>query len=51
MPAITIPAGRAPNGLPLGMQLIATFEADEQLMAWAKQVMERIPEPVDADVL
>jgi Asp-tRNA(Asn)/Glu-tRNA(Gln) amidotransferase A subunit family amidase len=51
MPAITIPAGRAQNGLPLGMQLIAPYEADEQLMAWAKQVMERIPEPVDADVL
>jgi len=51
MPAITIPAGRAQNGLPLGMQLVAPFEADEQLMAWAKQVMERVPEPVDADVL
>jgi Asp-tRNA(Asn)/Glu-tRNA(Gln) amidotransferase A subunit family amidase len=51
MPAITLPAGRAQNGLPLGMQLIAPFEADEQLMAWAKQVMERVPEPVDADVL
>lgn len=51
MPTITIPAGHAQNGLPLGMQLIAPFEADEQLMAWAKQVMERIPEPVDADIL
>lgn len=50
MPAITIPAGRAQNGLPLGLQLVAPFEADEQLMAWAKQVMERVPEPVDADV-
>jgi len=51
LPAITIPAGRAQNGLPLGMQLVAHFEADEQLLAWAKQVMERVPEPVDADVL
>jgi Asp-tRNA(Asn)/Glu-tRNA(Gln) amidotransferase A subunit family amidase len=50
MPAITLPAGRAQNGMPLGMQLIAPFEADEQLMAWAVQVMERVPEPVDADV-
>ena len=49
MPAITIPAGRAQSGMPLGMQLIAPFEADEQLMAWAKQVMDRVPEPVDAD--
>ena len=51
MPAITLPAGRAQNGMPLGMQLIAPFDADEQLMAWALQVMERVPEPVDADVL
>jgi Asp-tRNA(Asn)/Glu-tRNA(Gln) amidotransferase A subunit family amidase len=51
MPAITIPAGRAQNGMPLGMQLVAPYEADEQLMAWAKQVMERVPEPVDADVI
>jgi Asp-tRNA(Asn)/Glu-tRNA(Gln) amidotransferase A subunit family amidase len=50
MPAITLPAGRAQNGMPLGMQLVAPFEADEQLMAWATQVMERVPEPVDADV-
>lgn len=50
MPAISLPAGRAQNGLPLGMQLIAPFEADEQLMAWAKQVMDRVPEPVDADM-
>jgi Asp-tRNA(Asn)/Glu-tRNA(Gln) amidotransferase A subunit family amidase len=49
MPAITLPAGRSQNGLPLGMQLVAHFEADEQLMAWAKQVMDRVPEPVDAD--
>jgi Asp-tRNA(Asn)/Glu-tRNA(Gln) amidotransferase A subunit family amidase len=49
MPVITLPAGRSQSGLPLGMQLVAPFEADEQLMAWAKQVMERMPEPVDAD--
>ena len=50
MPAITIPAGRSQNGLPLGLQLIAPFEADEQLLAWTAQVVERVPEPVDADV-
>lgn len=50
MPAITLPAGRAQNGLPLGIQLVAPFGADEQLLAWASQVMERVPEPVDADV-
>ena len=50
MPAITIPAGRAANGLPLGLQLIAPFGADEQLLAWTALVMDRMPEPVDADV-
>ena len=50
MPAISLPAGKAQNGLPLGIQLVAPFGADEQLLAWASQVMERIPEPVDADV-
>jgi Asp-tRNA(Asn)/Glu-tRNA(Gln) amidotransferase A subunit family amidase len=49
MPAITLPAGRAQNGMPLGLQLVAPFEADEQLLAWATLVMERVPEPVDAD--
>jgi Asp-tRNA(Asn)/Glu-tRNA(Gln) amidotransferase A subunit family amidase len=35
MPAITVPAGRAANGLPLGMQLVARFDADEELLLWA----------------
>jgi Asp-tRNA(Asn)/Glu-tRNA(Gln) amidotransferase A subunit family amidase len=50
MPALTLPAGRARNGLPLGMQLVARFGADEQLMAWAAHVQERMPEPVDVDI-
>ncbi len=50
MPALTLPAGRARNGLPLGMQLVAPFGADEQLIAWAAYVMERMPEPVDVDI-
>jgi Asp-tRNA(Asn)/Glu-tRNA(Gln) amidotransferase A subunit family amidase len=35
MPAITVPAGCAPNGLPLGLQLVARCGQDEQLLAWA----------------
>ncbi|MCA1725650.1 MAG: amidase, partial [Thermomicrobia bacterium] len=35
MPALTVPAGRAANGLPLGFQCIARADADEQLLAWA----------------
>lgn len=36
LPALTLPAGRAENGLPLGMQFAARFMADEQLLAWAE---------------
>jgi Asp-tRNA(Asn)/Glu-tRNA(Gln) amidotransferase A subunit family amidase len=35
VPALTIPAGKAANGLPLGLQLIAPFDGDERLLAWA----------------
>lgn len=35
VPSIALPAGRAANGLPLGLQCAARFGADEQLMVWA----------------
>jgi Asp-tRNA(Asn)/Glu-tRNA(Gln) amidotransferase A subunit family amidase len=35
MPAITVPAGSAANGLPLGLQCVAAFMSDESLLAWA----------------
>jgi Asp-tRNA(Asn)/Glu-tRNA(Gln) amidotransferase A subunit family amidase len=38
MPAITLPAGKAANGLPLGLQFVARYMRDEQLLAWAKSV-------------
>ncbi len=38
LPTITLPAGRAENGLPLGLQCIADFMADEQLVAWAEKL-------------
>jgi Asp-tRNA(Asn)/Glu-tRNA(Gln) amidotransferase A subunit family amidase len=34
LPAITIPAGLATNGLPLGLQCVAAAMADEQLLSW-----------------
>jgi Asp-tRNA(Asn)/Glu-tRNA(Gln) amidotransferase A subunit family amidase len=40
MPAITLPCGHAPNGLPLGLQLVAATMADEQLLAWAEKLAE-----------
>ncbi|HLX56236.1 MAG TPA: amidase [Ktedonobacteraceae bacterium] len=36
MPAVSLPAGRAINGLPLGFQCVGRFMHDEQLLAWAE---------------
>jgi len=36
MPAITLPAGTADNGLPVGLQVVARFMADEDLLAWSE---------------
>ncbi|CAN5875227.1 amidase [soil metagenome] len=40
LPAITIPAGRAANNLPLGLQMIARFGDDERLLGWAQGIAE-----------
>lgn len=42
LPAITVPAGRAASGLPLGLQCVAAFMADEQLLAWAVPLAEAL---------
>jgi Asp-tRNA(Asn)/Glu-tRNA(Gln) amidotransferase A subunit family amidase len=36
LPVVTVPAGLAANGLPLGLQCAARSMADEQLLAWAE---------------
>ncbi len=36
MPAISLPAGSAANGLPLGFQCIGRFMQDERLLAWSE---------------
>ncbi|MEZ4770387.1 MAG: amidase family protein [Caldilineales bacterium] len=41
MPAATLPAGLAGNGLPLGLQLVARFGEDEALLGWAELISER----------
>jgi Asp-tRNA(Asn)/Glu-tRNA(Gln) amidotransferase A subunit family amidase len=38
LPCVTIPAGRDPAGLPLGLQAIAPIGQDEQLLAWTSQL-------------
>ena len=40
MPALTVPAGKASNGLPLGLQMVARADGDELLLAWAAPIAE-----------
>jgi Asp-tRNA(Asn)/Glu-tRNA(Gln) amidotransferase A subunit family amidase len=42
MPAITLPVGWAENGLPLGLQLVAPFGADEYLLSWSQMLADRL---------
>ena len=42
VPALTLPAGKAANGLPLGLQLVAPFGQDERLLAWAGMVEDAL---------
>lgn len=35
LPTVTVPAGKTDNGLPLGVQCVAPFGADEDLLAWS----------------
>jgi Asp-tRNA(Asn)/Glu-tRNA(Gln) amidotransferase A subunit family amidase len=38
MPAITLPAGRAGDGLPVGLQLVGESDEDELLLAWSELI-------------
>jgi len=42
MPVITLPCGRSDYGLPLGLQFIAPFGADELLLSWAEMLANRM---------
>lgn len=35
LPSVSLPAGRAENGLPLGVQCVAAAGADERLLTWS----------------
>jgi Asp-tRNA(Asn)/Glu-tRNA(Gln) amidotransferase A subunit family amidase len=41
-PAVALPAGRGPRGLPLGIQLLAPKGGDDALLATAAWVDERL---------
>lgn len=40
LPALSLPAGRAKNGLPLGLQCVGGWQRDEQLLAWGRAMAE-----------
>ncbi len=44
MPCLTLPAGRGPDGLPVGVQLVARRHADEHLIAVGLWVESRLGE-------
>ncbi|MDZ7728719.1 MAG: amidase [Dehalococcoidia bacterium] len=47
-PAVSIPCGLSPEGMPLGLQLVAPNQADESLLAaagWCEDVLGRLPAP------
>jgi Asp-tRNA(Asn)/Glu-tRNA(Gln) amidotransferase A subunit family amidase len=35
VPCVTLPFGTGPSGLPLGVQLVGSFDGDSELLAWA----------------
>jgi Asp-tRNA(Asn)/Glu-tRNA(Gln) amidotransferase A subunit family amidase len=47
MPAISLPAGHAANGLPLGLQCVGAYMADESLLEWAVPLAKIICESGD----
>ncbi len=38
LPAVTLPAGVARNGLPLGLQMVGKWMEDEKLLSWSGQI-------------
>ncbi len=38
LPAISVPSGYASNGLPIGLQIVAGWQEDERLLAWAREI-------------
>ena len=44
-PAITLPGGKTAAGLPLGLQVVARFGADEELLRWAEQFEKALSSP------
>jgi len=45
LPAINLPFGEDPEGLPLGVQLVSRWYDDERLLAWATMIESELREP------
>ncbi len=43
VPCVTLPCGRGAAGLPLGVQLVGAFDADQPLLAWARWAEAYLP--------
>jgi aspartyl-tRNA(Asn)/glutamyl-tRNA(Gln) amidotransferase subunit A len=43
VPALNVPIGVSRSGLPIGAHLVAAFGADEQLLAFAREISDAIP--------
>jgi Asp-tRNA(Asn)/Glu-tRNA(Gln) amidotransferase A subunit family amidase len=50
MPAISLPAGYAANGLPLGLQCVGAFMADESLLEWTIPLAKIVHEAGDTNL-
>lgn len=44
IPSITLSAGRAENGLPLGLEFVASFGTDEYMLEWCRALEDRMGE-------
>ena len=42
LPVASVPAGEAESGLPLGLQCVARFGADEDLLAWTAGIADAL---------
>ncbi|GAA4492697.1 amidase family protein [Gluconacetobacter tumulicola] len=43
LPALSLPAGRAADGLPVGLQIVGRRFADEQVLGWGAALEAILP--------
>ncbi|MFD7615536.1 amidase family protein [Streptomyces sp. NPDC059802] len=46
LPSLVLPAGMTATGLPLAIQIIGPYLADRTILEAAKQIAQRLPEPI-----